>query len=1262
MTAVEKERKPTKEISVENQLVNILGISENIEEDLEYLVDRATPGSCQWLLQLQSFQDWASDNPSTPGLLWLTGNPGSGKSIMASSIISSLKKRSFAGTCQYHFFLAGHQTKRTLAYLLRSVALQIAQSHGVFCSRVLELHENTGIIFSQQKENFIWEKIFEGILFRLPSQEPLFWVFDGLDEAESPSDLIRFVSRIKAATRINVLLISRATKDLLKNMNNYLPTTVHEVISADDVVNDIKDYVRSSIQKIIPSNRAQEEVVKNILCKASGSFLWVKLALDRIRDNWYTEDDIKAALTEMPEGMQSMYERMIEVIAGQSSKVCQMATRILIWVACSFRPLEIAEIKVALEPEFKGFVNLEQTIEEICGHFVVVKKLKITLIHETASQFLRKKTSNLRIAIVENEGHEHIARVCISFLSDATKWRRVFSAIEVNQQLKSMSGGVATFDGHPFLFYALTFWAYHVSLAPVDSDDLLEVVLTFLEEYCLVWINGIGLFRNLRILTNAAQNLKKYSKRRANSVAKRPPHSFKMSRDIELRQWANDLIRLFGRFGNNIAEIPSSIHKYVIPFCPKDSIISKSFSHVGRSTFSVTGMSSRHWDDCLARLTMGEDRTASKVFCKDTFFVTLVGVDGTLIIWHSETCQELRRFAHGEYVTQLASSKTTNFIATAGFKTTRIWDITTGEEVRRLPKERYHHTRALAFSAEDDDILVAYDDCSVQCFNIVTGQEKWRFLAKDPNSKDHNCARYMAFSPDLAQIAIVFRGRPLVVWGIQPSQISHISPKKCVVMEDRMRSAVEGDAWNAPEIVVWQPDSDHLLILYEDTKVVDWNITDDEQMQYDHTGARGMVLSPDGNLVLTSDVNGTLSIWTIPEFRLTYQLKYEELVMDLAFSPDGTRFYDIRGSFCNVWEPDALVRPNDIDQDNTSSNYETIASEPVISSDDNTRTPITALVGDSLDRAYCCGKDDGTVVMYDIPEGRKLRKIISHSSSVSIIKLAWSDSEKFLASADDSGRVIAKRLEPPTDRQGKWAVFPVFDKRIEEAVEQLLFSAREEFILIAGRTTSCVMNLKSKKELCCVRHPNQSVGLWVTHPSNPLMLVRLDASQENEYFWKTLAPKDTSIESAVQATHFTETSDILQQTIQCRAHWLVFEVVIAVSHHAGSPNRRIEAYDLRKLHESRSHETSARYRIEGLAKHVRRLIGCFQDRVVFIDHQFWLCTWKMERVYSKHKRHFFLPKDWLSSTALRLMVLNTSGTLLCPRNREVAIVRSGFKY
>jgi hypothetical protein len=38
-----------------------------------------------------------------------------------------------------------------------------------------------------------------------------------------------------------------------------------------------------------------------------------------------------------------------------------------------------------------------------------------------------------------------------------------------------------------------------------------------------------------------------------------------------------------------------------------------------------------------------------------------------------------------------------------------------------------------------------------------------------------------------------------------------------------------------------------------------------------------------------------------------------------------------------------------------------------------------------------------------------------------------------------------------------------------------------------------------------------------------------------------------------------------------------------------------------------------------------------------------------------------LPKDWLSPGMLDLCIINEQGTILCPKNGEVAIIRSGIK-
>lgn len=75
------------------------------------------------------------------------------------------------------------------------------------------------------------------------------------------------------------------------------------------------------------------------------------------------------------------------------------------------------------------------------------------------------------------------------------------------------------------------------------------------------------------------------------------------------------------------------------------------------------------------------------------------------------------------------------------------------------------------------------------------------------------------------------------------------------------------------------------------------------------------------------------------------------------------------------------------------------------------------------------------------------------------------------------------------------------------------------------------------------------------------------------------------------------------------------------------------------------------------------------DRLVFLDHNEWLCSWRLSlpndlgrrpsagKTNTKVSQHSFLPGDWISPDCVALATVMTDGTLLIPRNGEVAIVK-----
>lgn len=1235
-------------------------------------------GTCQWIREHRVYSQFRDVSEGGMQLFWLTGLPATGKSVLSSSVINSLQQNPSLGSCAYYFFKSEHQTKRTIGHMLRCIAFQVAMSNLQFRTKLLQLSESGEMSFGQSKVVDIWGQIFEGILFQQSLDKPLFWVIDGLDEADHPEVLIKLLSRLQTPSCIRILIVSRYMKDLITTLGTKTEL-LHYDITSDDTLSDIKSYAQSIISTTLHADIDHEEICSKVLRKARGSFLWVALALEQLKLNWHTEADIAQVLSDLPEGMEALYVRMMHMISRQAPRPKTIAFRLLTWAVCAFRPLELSELAAALAPEFGKLGNLRDTIHEVCGNFVVVRKTRVALIHDTALQFLLHKASNVPGTLDHRAGNEHIASTCLHLLMDSQKnWKRMLSQ-EDGVSSSSAKGPIdrpfTVFDEYPFFSYAVTWWAYHVSLSP-PRTSLIATIFEFFESSCLEWMHAVALLGDMRVMTRTAQYLKVYLKRRKRKSSNESLISLTGDRDDELKQWTKDLIRVVGRFGNTLVVHPQAIYTHVIPFCPTGSIIRQTYEKPG--ALSITGLSGDSWDDCLARLSMGSDEYVFKVICKGAYFLTLIS-NGVLIIWHAESCAEAGRIEHGEWVSVVESSKVSPWIATAGTKTIRVWDVSTGFEVFSLPKQHERRILALSFGANDSELLIGYDDSTIQCVDLMESTTKWNVVLEEPGDTEHLCAHLISFSPDNFQVLVGFRGRPMLAW-----TLGSRAPKPQKLLRPEDRFGRHHDTWKAgtPETVVWRPDLAIVLVIYNDNTLFEWDIEENVPKEVKGIGLRDMVISHDGNLLMTADHNGTMSVWTVPEYRLAYQLHGNDMVRSLAFSPDGQRIYDIRGSFCNVWEPDALIRLDDLEREELSSMHDTNITEPTSAVDDIGRAQITALVLDAEDNFYCCGKDSGAVVLYDIKSGEKMRKAYGHSSVASVIELAWSKSCKFIASADDCGRIIAKRLRKPNAQSKSWAVYPLLDFRLGEAVSQLLFSTSEEFLLVSSSTCDYIWSLKEKKEICRAENASKKGTKWMNHPLLEDRLISIDHEDVQTFSWKGLKlvrktglididatvaeggliASDQNLPDMrrlrLQKTNSAEDHLLVERVVHVRSSQIVFEATPS----RGSKNTHINHRKVTQL-DIMTSETDVLQQapITGLSGEASRLIGSLQGQLVFLDsqHAFW--TWDMSPGGGGFERHFFLPKDWVSPSIIKLCAMNNFGTILCPKNGEVAVIRGGFK-
>jgi len=448
------------------------------------------------------------------------------------------------------------------------------------------------------------------------------------------------------------------------------------------------------------------------------------------------------------------------------------------------------------------------------------------------------------------------------------------------------------------------------------------------------------------------------------------------------------------------------------------------------------------------------------------------------------------------------------------------------------------------------------------------------------------------------------------------------------------------------------------------------------QAEFGHTEAREMVLNGDGTLLLTSNNGGSVSVWGLPKLNLICRLQSDGFVRDLAFSPDGQRIYDVRDSGCNVWAPDALIHADELNREEALSILDgpyvsEVASEPVFAQDKQQGGRITALTCDDEDEYFCCGRDDGSVIIHEMQHGARVRKVCNHSTTVDIIAIAWSSSRRLIASADDSAKIIVKRLRIKED--DKWAVYPLLELRVGEAILQLLFSLHEAFLLISTDTTDHLWDVKKKVEICKRRHRPGSTRKWLNHPTDESQLIWLAIDQVHIYRWENLTPVEprrnealveTGSAQAGEASQLAVTgaldmTETVETIVQPRNHqYLLYETRPGrnLTRNRLSRGNRIVIVETAGL-QAGNGASIRRKTLDQLGQEAQHLLGSYRDRAVFLSHSNWICTCNIGWDMGVIKRHFFLPRGWVKDTALQLLLLSKNGTLLCARKGEVAIVR-----
>lgn len=1239
------------------EIVGLLAMTEPPNDDYDFFRGRWMPGSCDWILRDRSFESWVNARDSRPQAIWIHGVPGAGKSILSSYIISHL--RNIGAACQFFFFRYEDQSKRSGNTLLRSMALQIASQLPEYKYQLSKLAEETGSL-EKADTRVLWQKLYLSRLIRLQASRPLYWVIDAVDECDAPQQLLALLSAFSIAQMpIRMIFVSRKTQALSMAFARMADSMRLETLSIDQSQEDLKRYVMKEMEYIRGREDFKADVSQRILTGANGNFLWVTLVLNDI-SQCHTEAAIEEALEEMPAELEPLYRRMESSLASASKSHDRGLTKaILTYATCSLRPLTVNELAQALTPAYPNIIDLEHTAIQLCGGFVMIdNKLQVIMVHKTAREYL-VKTSGLQYSIISRVAHRDIFVRCLTFLSTSTHQAR--------PDLSSVP---------PFMLYAATSWSYHLAASAASPDSIQLVLLTrFLQgPSVLFWIYLLARHDQLRILLYASQSITSYLKKQAVIDAERSPMTHRLQEKELVESWAVDLVKIVGKFGPNLVQHPRSIYRLIPTFCPASSVISRQFSsRKAPSAPSISGFASTQWDDCLAKFPVSKISRPTKMVCSDKYFAVLTS-EGTISLYQAATCEIFRRIAHGERVLCFCFGDSWRTLVTYGFLTTKVWDVQTGRQYHSFRNPTSAKAQAMSFLDDRNIVISCSDDRSIRQAVLDDANPGWVVIEPSPggdsfDGRQYNSPRRVTISADGQQVAIAYRGFPLLVWGVDPPGLI----ARCERPTDKIKN--RHDLWTDVGPICWNPLSGHILGLYNDGCIFKWHPMEQDNQEL-NTIAADIQCSPSGNIFVTSNVDGSLRIWSFQHFTLIYSLSCHTPVTDLAISPDERRIYDLRESFCNVWEPNALMRLAETDDaaTDTSSTLDGLsqAAEAVIEMSE----PITALAVSPQNASYCIGDESGCLRLHQCGASNFVEIT---RTFMPVDHAIWSDDGTILVTADLGAKVSVWTvdLQAPSKK-------PIlsFDAKVSN-IRQLIASHDCEYLFIAVQGFVQLWSLSQKSLL--TSHLCSSEGCrWIQHPERDDLILQIDLHQIKVMRWTDLTETgkyafDTESQAlSSMSANPTSPGEEANHVERILVTSDGSQILVETSETSKGRQRRRQ-FMLLSISEIDGIGGTIRPdqlppkigdQVEvplGFVSRDRRRPSfatetISEDLLVFFDREYWVCTWALSDTETVGaKRHFFLPQDWLNAECFRFATVSSDGTLFVPRNGEVAVIRNGLR-
>lgn len=475
------------------------------------------PGTCEWLLQHEKYLNWIAAESGSE-LLWVSADPGCGKSVLAKFLVSHLRVP-VSGyerprVVVHFFFKDDNEGQRSAVFALRAVLHQIFSDDRALLRHAFQDYESKGAAMVDDFDS-LWEILWQVAVD--PAAKDLILILDALDECEAESQrrllqgLRKWFSDVKISRPfLKIIVLSRPNNIIEDTFTAVATVRLRREDEPESISNDVELVIRNQIGDLASKGLPAEDLSwlqEALIEKADRTFLWTALMIGLLLDAaraGFSRNDLEDLLG--ARDIDGIYFKLLshggkEHQQGETRKLLQV-----ILAAAVPLSLDRLNVAVAADPKHSSIKDfnralksgMEKYVKYRCGNFVRIIRSEVFLVHQTAREFLvqqQETTASLwRRQITIEDSNEALLRSCISSL--------LLVALEANTTTVHFADLGMRRELTSFFRYASEFWSRHIQEGPVEmfnqivdrclaiSKRVAETQCQWLPAHNLIWWLG----------------------------------------------------------------------------------------------------------------------------------------------------------------------------------------------------------------------------------------------------------------------------------------------------------------------------------------------------------------------------------------------------------------------------------------------------------------------------------------------------------------------------------------------------------------------------------------------------------------------------------------------------------------------------------------------------------------------------------------------------------------------------------------------------